>query len=267
MTRKLTFARKRFGQHFLRDMSVVETILASVNLTKEDHVIEIGPGQGALTKEILKRGISLTAIEIDRDLTKRLKCQFSGVEDLNLLQGDILKIKWHDLVRPDKTNKIVANLPYNISTPFFFKLIEHRNLFHSTTIMVQKELALRLCHSGQGKKLKDYGILSVIATNTFNMNWICEVPPSSFVPMPKVDSAVIQLLPKTNLIKNEKAFFQFVSLAFSARRKFLLTTLRKKQPLLYQDLSLEELQSLATLRPENLLPKQYLQLFQKHTFK
>ena len=138
MTRKLTFARKRFGQHFLRDMSVVETILASVNLTKEDHVIEIGPGQGALTKEILKSGISLTAIEIDRDLTKRLKCQFSGVEDLNLLQGDILKIKWHDLVRPDKTNKIVANLPYNISTPFFFKLIEHRNLFHSTTIMVHK---------------------------------------------------------------------------------------------------------------------------------
>ncbi|MCP4757609.1 MAG: ribosomal RNA small subunit methyltransferase A [Proteobacteria bacterium] len=264
MKRKRPFSRKRFGQHFLNDSSVIEKIISSADPTPEDHVLEIGPGKGSMTASLLDSGAHLTAVEVDRDLVEELEGKFGDRSKFSLLQGDILKFDWSQLIQADRKNKIVSNLPYNISTPVFFKFVEYRRYFYSVTIMVQKELASRICHTGEGKKLKDYGILSVIAGNTFETEWICNVSSSSFVPRPKVDSTVIRLHPKNTGLPNEKEFFKFVRGAFNYRRKLLLTTLRKNESDLYGDLPPETLQYLTNLRPENLLPLQYLKLFEEH---
>ena len=257
------FARKRFGQHFLRDRSVLDSIIFHSNLSQEDHVLEIGPGKGALTDRLLEQCGSVTAVEIDRDLTSDLREKYEGEERLTLLERDILKMDWDQLVKEEETNKIVANLPYNISSPLFFKIVAFRQRFHSIVIMVQKELALRIQNDGKGKKLKDYGILSVIASNLFDVEWIRDVSSACFVPQPKVDSAVIKLTPKPLNIQNERAFLGFVRRSFNHRRKRLLTHLKNNEPVLYQSMDSDTIETMREYRPENLLPSQYLSLFQK----
>ena len=263
MKRKRPYSRKRFGQHYLKNPKVLDKIISSINYSKDDHILEIGPGKGALTQRLLKLGVPVTGIEIDRDLVEELKIKFKNSQDFRLVEGDILKTDWSQLIQMGRKNCIVANLPYNISTPFFFKLVEQRSAFHTITIMVQKELALRFCHNGTGKNLKDYGILSVIAAHTFDVTWISEVSATSFIPRPKVDSAIIQLVPRPWFIDHEKAFFDFVRRAFNARRKIFLTHLRKNEPELYTVLTEDTIQLLNKLRPENILPTQFLSLYQK----
>jgi 16S rRNA (adenine1518-N6/adenine1519-N6)-dimethyltransferase len=265
MKRKRPYSRKRFGQHFLTDTQILDKIIGSIKIADQDHILEIGPGRGDLTNRLLRLGVPVTGVEIDRDLVADLEDKYGNHDLFTLLTGDILKTDWADLIQSNADNQIVANLPYNISTPFFFKLIEHRNLFHSVTIMVQKELALRLCHPGTGKKLKDYGILSVIAAHTFNVKWIAEVSANSFRPRPKVNSAVIQLTPRPRFMEEEKVFFGFVRDAFNARRKIFLTHLRKNEPEIFNLLSDATVQALENLRPENLLPGQFLSLYQEQT--
>ena len=132
--------------------------------------------------------------------------------------------------------------------------------------MVQKEFAERILHDGTGKKLKEYGILSVVAGNTFHVKKICSVSASCFSPQPKVESTVIQLSPQKKQLDNEAAFFQFVKRAFNARRKLLITHLKRNEPELYETLSPQSLNSLQNLRPENLLPEHYLKLYQEQVF-
>ncbi len=255
------FARKRFGQNFLQNSAVINQILEAADPTEEDHVIEIGPGRGALTSLILDNASWLTAIEIDRDLSKDLRSRYQDDPKFHLIEADILKLDWQELVREGVKNKLIANLPYNISTPIFFKMVQYRSHFDSFTIMVQKEVALRLQHTGIQENLKQYGILSVIATTVFCTETICEVPASSFIPQPKVDSMVIRLTPKPIDLPNEKAFFGFVKRVFNQRRKQFLPFLKKNETALYDKLSPKTLECLYRLRPENITPAEYVQLF------
>lgn len=260
MKKNKPFARKRFGQNFLICDYVIDEILHSANLTTADHIIEIGPGRGALTQAILKSNVSLTAIEIDRDLTSALRVQFFSADKFNLVEGDILKLDWSELLDANLSYKLIANLPYNISTPLFFKIISNRQQFLSITIMVQKEVAVRLMHNGNGKNLKEYGILSVIADTLFEISLICDVPATCFNPEPKVASAVIQLIPKKVTIPEETAFFTLVKKMFNHRRKLLLSSLKKNQPEILKKLSPSTIKKLENIRPENLSPSDLLEI-------
>lgn len=266
MKKRRPFARKRFGQHFLSDPIITFEIINSGNLSPEDHVIEIGPGRGVITEPILKSGAQLSAVEIDRDLAQLLKNRFSSLENFSLVEGDVLQMDWEELIRKDRPNKIIANLPYNISTPIFFQFVQYRKYFDSITIMIQKEVADRIAHKGLGKNLKEYGILSVIAGNTFKVVDVCDVPATSFNPPPKVESKVIRMVPLDQEIENEEAFFRFVRMAFNQRRKVITTFLKKQEPELYGKLSEETREKLHHLRPENILPHQYLELFRDYTY-
>ena len=257
-------ARKRFAQHFLQDAIVRNRILSAAAPAKGEHVLEIGPGRGALTANILEQGASLTAVEIDRDLAENLRRRYKNRRRLRLVQADILNCDWHGLVRTDRKNKIIANLPYNISTPLFFRMVRHRSLFDSMVIMVQKEVALRIRHTGKEGKLKEYGILSVIANTAFQTEWICEVPADCFFPIPQVASAVVRLTSKPVEMPNETAFFDFVKRAFNQRRKLLLSFLKRQEEGLLQRLPPESVARLSLLRPENLSPAQYCRLYHEH---
>lgn len=260
------FARKRFGQNFLHDTHVISKIIESAEITSDDHIIEIGPGRGAMTQQMLPHVASLTAVEIDRDLAELLTDMFKDQENFHLITEDVLKVNWNEILEPGKKYKIIANLPYNISTPLFFKFVEYRQAFHSMTVMLQKEVADRIAHRGEGKQLKDYGILSVIAANTFNVRSVCHVPPGSFVPAPKVSSAVIQMKPLDTVIEQEKEFMGFVKKSFNQRRKIFLSWMKKNEPELYEGLSEETREKLANLRAENIKPQQFLSLFKDGRF-
>ncbi len=261
MKNNLPFARKRFGQHFLCDQNIIKKTVTSANISPDDHLIEIGPGRGALTSELVATGASLTVVEIDRDLAKEMLNRYDDLPNFRLIGEDILKSDWKSILHAEKRNKVIANLPYNISTPIFFQLVKYRKMLDSITIMVQKEVAERIGHKGEGKKLKDYGVLSVIANSVFESKVLFRVPPGAFYPKPKVDSAVIQLVPKESSLENEEAFFDFVRRSFNLRRKLLITHLRTNESALFQGLSTEDQQFLHNLRAENLSPDQYQKLF------
>lgn len=263
MKRKKPFARKRFGQHFLSDPSIVDRIVTASDVSESEHVFEIGPGRGALTEHLLSTGADVTVIEIDRDLSDILRVQFKLKERFRLITADVLELDWSDHIHADRENKIIANLPYNISTPLLFKIIKHRALFKSITVMVQKELAERICHTGEGGHLKVYGGLSVIMNLIFHSRLLFTVPPECFVPQPKVESAVLSLEPKNEKLPDEEAFFTFVRGAFNARRKLLGSQLKKREPDVYSRLPHKDRDLIAGLRPENLLPDQYFRLFYK----
>ncbi len=258
------YARKRFGQHFLKDSNIVQRIVRSAELRECDHIVEIGPGRGALTTRLLDTGANLTVIEIDRDLANDLTKQYDKHDRFSLLNADVLKIDWSEFCSTDLKTKLVANLPYNISTPILFKLIANRHLFSVAIIMVQKEVAKRICHKGDTGNRKDYGVLSVIADSVFETELLFNVPPGSFVPAPKVDSSVIRLVPKNNMINDEQIFFDFVRRAFNQRRKLLVNHLRKNEEAIFQRLSEGDLSFLEGTRPDNLTPHQYLSLFYHH---
>ncbi len=261
MTHRRPYARKRFGQHFLQDNGVLNNIVSAANISVDDHIIEIGPGRGALTKKLLESGAMVSVVEIDRDLAGDLEKEFSNHPNFKIVTADILQIDWDEILNKDRSNKIIANLPYNISTPLFFKFIKWRDQIKSLTVMVQKEVAERLCHNGEGKKLKDYGVLSVISTLVFDSKLLFKVPPTCFYPKPKVDSAVIQLEPKEVALNDETQFFNFVQRAFNLRRKLFTTFLKKNEPELYDQLPEQDRTYIENLRPENILPGQYLKLY------
>lgn len=260
MKKNKPFARKRFGQNFLICDYVIDEILQAANLAPGNSIIEIGPGRGALTQAILRTDVKLTAVEIDRDLASALRIQFFGYKNFNLVEEDVLKLDWVNILNHQTNHKLIANLPYNISTPLFFKMIAHRQLFSDITIMVQKEVAVRLMHDGKGKNLKEYGILSVIADSLFDIDLVCDVPSSCFNPEPKVSSAVIRLIPKKTTIPEETVFFSLVKKMFNQRRKKLLSSLKKNQPELLEKLSSTTLKKIEHIRPENLSPEDFLKI-------
>ncbi|MBY0267798.1 MAG: 16S rRNA (adenine(1518)-N(6)/adenine(1519)-N(6))-dimethyltransferase RsmA [Burkholderiales bacterium] len=215
-------ARKRFGQNFLIDDGVIDGIMAAVSPRRGDCVIEIGPGLGALTVPLLARLDHLHVVEIDRDLIARLRGQWPA-ERLTVHEGDVLDFDFSTI---GQALRIVGNLPYNISTPLLFHLAGHAPLIRDIHVMLQKEVVERMV-AAPGDS--EFSRLSVMLQYRFDMEMLIEVPPESFDPAPKVDSAVVRLTPHAVLphpARDETVFSEVVSRAFAQRRKTLRNTLK-----------------------------------------
>ena len=213
--------RKRFGQNFLQDQGIVHQIVATINPQKDDHVVEIGPGLGVLTQELLPRVNKVDAIELDRDLLPLLSASCSGLGSLEIHSADALQFDYNSLTDQANSLRVVGNLPYNISTPLLFKLLEDINCIRDMHFMLQKEVVNRLTATPGST---NYGRLSVMTQCRCAMQNILSVPPSAFDPAPKVDSAVISMQPYDTPpvhIEDMKLFSKVVTRAFATRRKRL----------------------------------------------
>ncbi len=212
---------KRYGQNFLIDKNIIQKIIDEFNPSKDDIVIEIGPGQGALTSYLINKSIKLIVIEIDNRAVQRLKEIFP---DLEIINKDFLKIQLKNLAAKRKKLRIIGNIPYNITSPILFKLIEERNFISDALLMVQYEVAKRITAE---KGTKDYGILSVLL-NYFAKTELCfKISPNVFYPKPKVFSALIKIEFYKSIQDeiNDKLFIDVVKAAFGNRRKILKNSL------------------------------------------
>ena len=223
--------KRSLGQNFLRDASVSQRIVDALDLDADDHVIEIGPGQGALTERLVASGASVTAIEFDRDLAPPLERKFADSGKLIVIEADALEIDFaslipHSAFRTPHSTKLIANLPYNISTPILQRLIDQREVFAQLVLMFQREVVERIAAEPGGK---ERGYLSVIAQNAFEIEHLFDVPPTAFYPVPKVWSAVVRLTPKA-LSNDEQKLREVVSQAFRQKRKTLANNLSHDYP-------------------------------------
>lgn len=219
-------ARKRFGQNFLIDYSVIERIIGSVAASPGQHWVEIGPGLGALTEPLLSQGVRLEVIELDRDLVKFLTNKFDVEKNFTIHSADALNVDFFELAGQDGSLHIIGNLPYNISTPLLFHLLQFAHCIEDMHFMLQKEVVDRICAVPGSKK---YGRLSIMTQYYCQAEKLFEVPPESFDPQPKVTSAIIFLLPhKTPPVDiiSQTDFETVVTRAFSQRRKTLRNSLR-----------------------------------------
>ena len=216
-------ARKRFGQHFLTATNVVSDIIASVAASRDDTVVEIGPGLGALTIPLAATGAELHAIEFDRDLAAPLRQRFAGVGNVSIHEGDALTFDYASL---GNDLRIVSNLPYNISTPVLFRLIEFRSHIRDLHLMLQKEVVDRMAASPGSKS---FGRLSIMLGCHMQVQTLFDVAPEAFSPPPKVKSAVVALrpLPESRYrIADPRTLSALVSRAFSQRRKTVRNALK-----------------------------------------
>jgi 16S rRNA (adenine1518-N6/adenine1519-N6)-dimethyltransferase len=215
-------ARKRFGQNFLHDRHWIERIAKAVNATEGDDIVEIGPGQAALTRELIAGAGKVRAVEIDRDLAAWLKETFP--KSLSLIEADALTLDWTQVAKNNNL-RVVGNLPYNISSPLLFKLLEAADHVKDQHFMLQKEVVDRMV-AQHGSKT--YGRLSVMLQWRYRMQKLFDVPPGAFNPPPKVMSSVVRMIPKA---KEEvpsvdfELFSSVVANAFSQRRKTIRNAL------------------------------------------
>jgi 16S rRNA (adenine1518-N6/adenine1519-N6)-dimethyltransferase len=215
-------ARKRFGQNFLVDDGIINAIISAIGPQSGDTVVEIGPGLGAITEPLLARLDHLHVVEIDRDLIARLKKQYPPVR-MTIHEGDALAF---DFASIGNDLRLVGNLPYNISTPLLFHLADYVGIVRDMHFMLQKEVVERLV-AVPGES--DFSRISVMLQYRFHLEWLIDVPPESFDPPPKVQSAVVRLIPKdvSELhAKSQEKLSQVVQTAFSQRRKMLRNTLK-----------------------------------------
>ena len=217
-------AKKHLGQHFLHERGVVEKIVLAVDPRPGDRLVEIGPGQGAITFPLLRRHGALTAIEFDRDLLAPLAAAAEGIGTLTLLPGDVLDVDFTALAGGDPI-RLVGNLPYNLSSPILFHALEHAAAIRDMHFMLQKEVVDRMA-AGPGSKV--YGRLSVMLQAQCRVTPLFTVAPGAFRPPPKVDSAVVRLVPRdpaTVDIRDRARFAAVVRAAFGQRRKTLRNAL------------------------------------------
>ncbi len=216
------FARKRFGQHFLVDQAVLHSIVDAINPKPGECVIEIGPGLGAMTALMIERCQKVIAVEIDRDLGPKLKARFKDA--LELVQADALKVDFTTLASDEAKLRIVGNLPYNISSPLLFHLLPHAHRVSDQLFMLQKEVVDRMVAK---PATKAYGRLSVMLQWRYAMASVIHVPPTAFDPPPRVDSAVVRMVPREQPAVCDPAVLEsLVAAAFSQRRKILRHTLQ-----------------------------------------
>ena len=208
--------RKRFGQHFLTDRGIIEAIVRAIAPQAGQAIVEIGPGLAALTQPLVERLGHLTVIELDRDLAAQLRAH----PQLTVLEGDVLKVDFRQLSPVDGNKlRVVGNLPYNISTPILFHLLEVANLVEDQHFMLQNEVVDRMIAK---PSTSDYSRLSVMLQWRYAMENVLFVPPQSFDPPPRVDSAVVRMVPlATPEVLDVKLFSELVRVAFSQRRKLL----------------------------------------------
>lgn len=249
-------ARKRFGQNFLHDPGVIKRIVDCVAVKAEDNLVEIGPGQGAITGLLLERAQQLNVVELDRDLIPILLAQFANNKGLQIHQADALKFNFTNLYKEGDPLRIVGNLPYNISTPLIFHLLALGNKVKDMHFMLQKEVVERMAALPGGKS---YGRLSIMTQYHCQVHHLFNVPPECFVPQPKVESAIVRLVPRTRFeptAHDPRRLDQLVSAAFQQRRKTLRNALK-------QWCSSDDLEALGInpgARPETLSPADYVRL-------
>ena len=254
-------ANKSLGQNFLINQNVVDRIVESSNISKEDLVIEIGPGLGTLTKELLEKAGKVISIELDKKMIKILQDRFSLYDNFEIIHEDVLKVRLNKIIKEEKekngfkTAKIVANLPYYITTPIIMKLLEDRLDLESITVMVQKEVADRLI-AIPGEK--ETGAITYSVYYYATSEGILEVPNDSFIPEPEVNSKVIKLTIRKEPpveVKSRGVMFKIIKSAFMQRRKTLLNALTNTKVFMskeegvgiLKDLNLDE-----NVRAENL---------------
>ncbi|MCD4817471.1 MAG: 16S rRNA (adenine(1518)-N(6)/adenine(1519)-N(6))-dimethyltransferase RsmA [Candidatus Cloacimonetes bacterium] len=254
------YQKKSLGQHFLKDKNIVKKIVRVAEVDENESVWEIGPGKGILTEELLETNCNLTCFEIDEELYPILEDRFGN--KIKLIKQDVLKANWKNLVSNEKI-KIVANLPYQITSPILFKIIEFSDSFSKITIMIQKEVAERIKSS---PNTKQYGALSLKMQFHFDIKYEFTVRPQNFSPPPKVDSAVISLIPRKDKpnLENKSSFWQIVNVAFQNRRKMLRRNFRNllnpEKIVLLQEKSGINLSK----RAENLTENDFIQIYKSY---
>lgn len=215
--------RKRFGQHFLHDAGVIRRIVDAIEPRTGAPLVEIGPGRGALTRALLGAAQGLSVIEVDRDLAAHLAQEFGASGNLKVYQADALDFDFHTFGTPVR---VVGNLPYNISTPLLFHLLDQTDCIEQMVFMLQKEVVDRICAAPGGK---DYGRLSVMVQARCDVMRLFTVGAGAFQPPPRVESALVRLIPRpafTASIRDSALFAELVRSAFQQRRKMLRNALR-----------------------------------------
>jgi 16S rRNA (adenine1518-N6/adenine1519-N6)-dimethyltransferase len=244
------FPRKRFGQHFLHDRGAIAKIVAAIDPQPGDSMVEAGPGLGALTRPLLERLPRLDAIEIDRDLAARFAAEYDPAR-LAVHQADVLRFDFAQL--PERL-RVVGNLPYNISTPLLFHLIQYAPRLRDLHFMLQREVVERMVAA---PSTSEYGRLSVMLQYRFDMVKLFDVKPGAFRPPPKVDSAFVRMVPRPAAAldaHDEVAFGRVVTEAFTRRRK----TLRNALERVIDETALRALGINPQLRPENLAVRDFV---------
>jgi 16S rRNA (adenine1518-N6/adenine1519-N6)-dimethyltransferase len=260
-TGRTPFAKKSLGQNFLIDPYYIQKIIDAVAPASGDAICEIGPGRGALTEKLVDSGASIIAIELDHDLAEELRKSFGG-KQFRLIERDALDVNFRDLrseaeSTADSHFKLVANLPYYISTAILQRLAEQRNAFSTLVLMFQKEVVERITATpGNSER----GFWTVITEASFEVAKLFDVPASAFRPVPKVQSAVVRLAPKPLTGLDEKAFRDLVSTAFAQKRKTILNNLKSK----YRNagLSLRSAGIEASRRAETLTLAEWTELYE-----
>ncbi len=248
--------RKRFGQNFLHDKMVIQRIVNSINPRQGDHIVEIGPGEGALTELVLDKIGAMDVVELDRDLIPLLKIRFVLNDGLNIHQADALKFNFCQLQKDEKKLRIIGNLPYNISTPLLFHLFDNSHCIQDMHFMLQKEVVDRIV-ANPGDSA--YGRLSIMLQYFCHAEYVFTVKPGAFRPAPKVDSAIVRLVPHDKPpveINNFDEFSKLVNFSFTQRRKTLRNILKGK-------LDVEQIEALdiePTIRPERLSLEDFTKL-------
>ena len=249
--------KKRFGQHFLKDRSILQRIVQFAEIHSEATVLEIGPGAGALTAVLAMAARQVIAIEIDHDLISSLRASLPA--NVEVIEGDALHVQW-----PSGKFHVVGNLPYNVATPLLKRFIEHREQIQDVTIMVQREVAERLTAESS---TREYGPLSVLIQYYATVKYGFTVSPGAFKPRPKVDSAVIRLEWKPD-VPNAPAFTDFVQHAFASRRKKLANNLLRMFNSWSRDEVLRRIARAGIApdaRPEELSVTEFLRVYNQFT--
>lgn len=248
-------ARKRFGQNFLHDQQIIDRIIREISPKSGEHLLEIGPGQGALTKQLARSGARLDCVELDRDLAEHLRHQYRDYENVQIHQQDILKFDIGEIAN-NKPIRIVGNLPYNISTPVLFHLLKYSGQISDMSFMLQLEVVERMS-AGVGDK--NYGRLSLMLQYYCTAEKLFTVPPQAFNPQPKVNSAIVRLSPHSVLplpARDVESLKLVVRTAFNQRRKTLKNSLKT----LISDETLTDLAIDSSLRPENFSLADYVKI-------
>lgn len=249
-------ARKRFGQNFLHDQQVIDRIISQIAPSRDDHLLEIGPGQGALTKQLAESGARVDCVELDRDLAEHLKHQYRDYDNVHIHQQDILKFDLNDLELSDKRIRVIGNLPYNISTPVLFHLLKYYEKIEDMSFMLQLEVVERMS-ANVGDK--NYGRLSLMLQYYCQAEKLFDVSPQAFTPQPKVNSAIVRLTPHEELpvsAIDPDCLKVVVRTAFNQRRKTLKNSLKT----LISDSELGDLEIDMRLRPEKLSLTDYVKI-------
>ena len=243
-------AKKRFGQNFLTDQAIITSLIQAINPQNDDLMVEIGPGLGAMTQPLIKHLNHLHVVEIDRDIISWMQ-GFYPVEKITIHNSDVLKFDFNNI---GERIRVVGNLPYNISSPILFKLLENTQQIIDMHFMLQKEVVERMVAAPSSS---EYGRLSVMLQYKLQMEYLITVPPDAFDPAPKVESAFVRCVPYATLphpAKDEALFAKVVQAAFSQRRKTLRNTLKG----LLDDAGFESLNIDSQQRAENLSVAQFV---------